>query len=232
MPGWVARKPSSGLKESKNFFWTPQPLRRCECRAVLAYNPASDQSYGLCERYPQRTSRDNYRRACAGFLVSCSGHEWVESNWTGCRRGRARRKYSFAAILDSSPGALRVVLCGQPARKQAPENILVLDSDAHGFLIQSRDCGFDHLPDCACRTSLRPGNSGPSGSEAIYRHLPGFGQNLRRMGSMRRYFDSKSRAARSHSEGAVLPAPSSTRKAGRPSEHLVQAPKFQSPALP
>src|ERR1700722_17552933 len=138
------------------FFWTPQPLRRCECRPVLAYNPASDQSYGLCERYPQRTSRDNHRRACAGFLVSCSGHEWVESNWTGWRRGRARRKYSFAAILDSSPGALRVVLCGQPARKQAPENILVLDSDAHGFLIQSRDCGFDHLPDCVCRTSLRP----------------------------------------------------------------------------
>ena len=79
------------------------------------------------------------------------------------------------AILDSSPGALRVVLCGQPARKQAPENILVLDSDAHGFLIQSRDCGFVHLPDCACRTSLRPGNSGQSGSESIYRHLRGFG---------------------------------------------------------
>ena len=52
MPRWVARKPSSGLKESKKFFWTPQPLRRCECRAALAYNPASDQSYGLCERYP------------------------------------------------------------------------------------------------------------------------------------------------------------------------------------
>jgi hypothetical protein len=92
------------------------------------------------------------------------------------------RKYSFATILDSSPCVFRVVLCGQPARKQAPENILVLDSDAHGFLIQSRDCGFVHLPDCACRTSLRPGNSGQSGAEAIYRHLPGFGQHLRRMG--------------------------------------------------